>query len=165
MAELNNSMLLQYRLMTLQGIVTLTDENHDVNLWHDQFQSWCPIQKITASQDIYNWCLIKEQGMDATAIRDLEYTNADGTTVYPSLEKMKDTLLKTYKLKKDPEDIINELKSLKISYQDNVKEFNKKYRSVRDSPYSNFSNIKMNKREITIIALVQTMQTLIIIQP
>ncbi|ORX60739.1 hypothetical protein BCR36DRAFT_438714 [Piromyces finnis] len=102
-------MLLQYRLMTLQCIVTLTDENHDINLWHDQFQSWCRIQKITASRDIYDWCLMRVQGMGAAAIRDLIY------------------IISLHKLKKDPEDIINELKSLKISYQDNVKEFNKKY--------------------------------------
>ncbi|ORX53754.1 hypothetical protein BCR36DRAFT_442101 [Piromyces finnis] len=70
---------------------------------------------------------MRVQGMGAAAIRDLVRTDAEGTTVYPSLEEMKDALLRKYKLKKDKEDIINELKSLKISYQDNVKEFNKKY--------------------------------------
>ncbi|KAL6628516.1 hypothetical protein U3516DRAFT_848907 [Neocallimastix sp. 'constans'] len=50
-----------------------------------------------------------------------------GNLIYPTLEQMRDALLKTYKLEKDPDDIINEIKSMKINKGDDVKEFNTKY--------------------------------------
>jgi len=44
-----------------------------------------------------------------------------------TLEQKRDVLLKTYKLEKDPDYIINEIKSMKINKGNIVKEFNKKY--------------------------------------
>ena len=85
------------------------------------------MQKITNSTDIYDWCRMKVQGQGSKNIQALVTKDASGRLVYPTLEQMRDALLKTYKLEKDPDDIINEIKSMKINKQEDVKEFNQKY--------------------------------------
>jgi len=126
MENLNETLLLQYRLMSLQPLTTLTDNEHDVILWHDQLASWLRIQKIEDPKETYDWCTMKVQGLGAKAISEAVITDDQANKTYPSLEEMKEILLKTYKLKKNPEDIINELKSMKINKNDDVKEFDDK---------------------------------------
>ena len=85
------------------------------------------MQKITSPTDIYDWCRMKVQGQGSKSIQALITKDANGDLVYPNLEQMRDALLKTYKLEKDPDDIINEIKSMKINKGEDVKEFNQKY--------------------------------------
>jgi len=127
MSDFNEAMLLQQRFMSLQAIINVTDKEHDVERWYDQFVTWIRMQKITNSTDIYDWCRMKVQGQGSKNIQALVTKDASGRLVYPTLEQMRDALLKTYKLEKDPDDIINEIKSMKINKQEDVKEFNQKY--------------------------------------
>ena len=127
MLEFNEVMLLQQRFMTLQAIINVTEKEHDVEHWYDQFVTWTRMQKITSPTDIYDWCRMKVQGQGSKSIQSLVTKDTNGHLVYPNLEQMRDALLKTYKLEKDPDDIINEIKSMKINKGNIVKEFNKKY--------------------------------------
>ena len=56
---------------------------------------------------------MKVQGAGAKNITAAVKTNFWGEQEFPSLEEMKEILLKTYMMKRNPEDIINELKSMK----------------------------------------------------
>ncbi|ORY36033.1 hypothetical protein LY90DRAFT_511675 [Neocallimastix californiae] len=127
MSDFNEAMLLQQRFMSLQAIINDTDKEHDVERWYDQFVTWIRMQKITNSTDIYDWCRMKVQGQGSKSIQALVTKDTHGNLIYPTLEQMRDALLKTYKLEKDPDDIINEIKSMKINKGDDVKEFNTKY--------------------------------------
>jgi len=70
---------------------------------------------------------MKVQGQGSKSIQALVTKDTHGNLIYPTLEQMRDALLKTYKLEKDPDDIINEIKSMEINKGDDVKEFNTKY--------------------------------------
>jgi len=37
MQEFNDNMIRQYHLMSLQGIITITDKDHNVEKWYSQF--------------------------------------------------------------------------------------------------------------------------------
>eukprot|EP00833_Pecoramyces_ruminatium_P017884 jgi/Orpsp1_1/1191916/evm.model.d7180000089354.1 len=133
MENFNNSILLQYQLMTINNLPTLTDKDHDVDLWYDLLNSWRKIQKITSDEEMFNWCMMKVQGEGATNLREAQRNRENNLlreSDYLSLEEIKEVLLETYKLKEDPEDIINKLKDMKIGTKDDIKFFNKQYKNL-----------------------------------
>ena len=71
MSDFNEAMLLQQRFMSLQAIINVTDKEHDVERWYDQFVTWIRMQKITNSTDIYDWCRMKVQGQGSKNIQAL----------------------------------------------------------------------------------------------
>jgi len=130
MTEFNENMLRQYRLMSMQSFTNVNDNKHDVELWYSQFESWIKLQGFTQPSEYHDYCLSKVQGTGAKNIKAAVITDFLGNKEYPTLEEMKEILLKTYKLRKSPEDIINELKARKINRNDDIKEFNKKYMEI-----------------------------------
>ncbi|KAL6636069.1 hypothetical protein U3516DRAFT_791436 [Neocallimastix sp. 'constans'] len=129
MSEFNEAMLLQQRFMLLQAIINVTDKEHDVAM-----------QKVTSPTDIYDWCCMKVQGQGSKSIQALVTKDTNGDLVYPNLEQMRDALLKTYKLEKDPNNIINEIKFMKINKGDDVKEFNQKYLNLYNDLSDEYNN-------------------------
>jgi len=127
MQEFNDNMIRQYRLMSLQGIITINDKDHNVEEWYNQFVVWNRVQGFKQPRNYFDWCLMKVQGEGAKNITAAVKINCLGEQEFPSLEEMKEILLKTYKMKRNPEDIINELKSMKINKNDDIIKFNQKY--------------------------------------
>jgi len=87
-------MLLQQHFISLQVLVNVTDKEHDVEQWYDQFLWWTRMQKLTSPADIYDWCRMKVQGQGAKSIQALVTKDANGNIIYPTLEQMRDALLK-----------------------------------------------------------------------
>jgi len=52
------------------------------------------MQKLTSPADIYDWCRMKVQGQGAKSIQALVTKDANGNIIYPTLEQMRDALLK-----------------------------------------------------------------------
>jgi len=83
---------------------------------------------------------MKVQGQGSKSIQALVTKDTNGDLVYPNLEQMRDALLKTYKLEKDPNNIINEIKFMKINKGDDVKEFNQKYLNLYNDLSDEYNN-------------------------
>jgi hypothetical protein len=84
MLEFNEVMLLQQRFMTLQAIINVTEKEHDVEHWYDQFVTWTRMQKITSPTDIYDWCRMKVKGQGSKSIQALVTKDANGDSIYPN---------------------------------------------------------------------------------
>jgi len=118
---------MQNKLMSLQCIVNLTDDTHDVETWYDQIKAWKSLNKIDNKEEFFEFCLLKIQGLGAKKLKELVTVNEENVTVYPTLEQMKSTLFKTYGLEEEPEDIMSKMKMLKLAEKEDLKSFNRKY--------------------------------------
>eukprot|EP00833_Pecoramyces_ruminatium_P000397 jgi/Orpsp1_1/1174429/evm.model.c7180000050047.1 len=82
---------------------------------------------------MFNWCMMKVQGVGATKLLEAQHNRENSLleeSDYLNLEEIKDVLLEAYRLKEDPEDIINKLKDMKIGTKDDIKTFNKQYENL-----------------------------------
>jgi len=118
---------MQNKLMSLQCIVNLTDDSHDVETWYDQIKAWKLLNKLDDEEEFFKFCLLKIQGLGAKKLKELITTNEENATVYPSLEQMKATLFKTYGLEEQPEDIMSKMKMFKLAEKEDLKSFNRKF--------------------------------------
>jgi len=123
----NKDILLQYRLISLQNLTTFTDKDYDVKKWYNDLISWFRVQKLNSEEEKFNLSLMKVQGEGAINIQRAVKIDGNGDMIYPDLEEMKKILLKTYKLEKNPDDIVNEIKSMKLQKDTDIKEYNKNY--------------------------------------
>ena len=111
----------------LQNIIHINDENHDVETWYIQMKAFKDMHKISEGEELYRYCAMTVQGKGLRSITDNIIRVSDTEISYPSLEQMKEHILKAYNMDVSPEDIIDQLKDMKISVDDNLKEFNLKY--------------------------------------
>jgi len=111
----------------LQNIIHINVENHDVETWYIQMKAIKYMHKISESEELYRYCVMTVQGKGLKSITDNIIRVSDDETIYPNLEQMKEHILKAYNMDVSPEDIIDQLKDMKISVDDNLKEFNLKY--------------------------------------
>jgi len=44
--------------MSLQGIITITDKDHNVEEWYNQFVVWNRVQGFKEPRDYFDWCLM-----------------------------------------------------------------------------------------------------------
>jgi len=122
-----NAISMQNKLMSLQWIISLTDDSYDVESWYDQINAWKTINNVTENKELFEFCLLKIQGLGAKKVRELITIDEDNNINYPSLDQIKSTLLKTYGIEEDVEDIMDKFKELKINEKEDLKTFNKRY--------------------------------------
>jgi len=116
--------------MQFQCIQVLSDSNKDVDAWYNQMKAWITLYQITDEKEIFNNCKFKVIGKSIHCLNALVTKDVDNNIVYPSLEEIRDALLKFHDLYMDPEDIIDKLKNMAISTRGNIKEFNKEYKEL-----------------------------------
>ncbi|ORX44998.1 hypothetical protein BCR36DRAFT_458068 [Piromyces finnis] len=118
----------QNKILTLQRVTVISDEDNDVETWYEQMQAWKDLHNIEDKKEIYEWCLLTVRGSGAKEIRRCITYGTSGK-IYPYLETARDILKNLYDLEYKQEDIIDDLKELKIGNKEDTKDFNKKYKN------------------------------------
>ncbi|KAL6632200.1 hypothetical protein LY90DRAFT_505810 [Neocallimastix californiae] len=149
-------MLLQQRFMSLQAIINVTDKEHDVECWYDQFVTCTRMQKITSPTDIYDWCRMKVQGqgakMDAIKRKSLELPPGTSIRKSKSNSAKKNTIKANEKQTEmdDQTDLEMDIPNRKVikphlRKRSTDKNFNNSINSNNDNTFINNSNINSNE--------------------
>jgi len=116
----------------LQNITHINDEHHDVESWFVQMEAFRDMFKINEGKDLYGFCAMTVSGKGLKSITDHIIRVSDSEVTYPSLNQMKEHIMKAYNLNVSAEDIVDQLKDMKISMDENLKEFNKTFLELYD---------------------------------
>ncbi|ORX73425.1 hypothetical protein BCR32DRAFT_249964 [Anaeromyces robustus] len=117
----------QNKINTLNCVITLDDDIKDVDTWYRQMSNWVSLNKVEDNKELFIWCNLKIQGKAATKLQYLVASEGDDLT-YPTLLEIKNALAEHYKSEDvDTEELLEELKELRISRHEDMKTFNYKY--------------------------------------
>eukprot|EP00833_Pecoramyces_ruminatium_P012611 jgi/Orpsp1_1/1186643/evm.model.d7180000052195.1 len=152
----------------LKDIEPLTKENLDVKSWSSDIQLWIDLQDITNPKKIYIACVITSKGEPRQIIQELKSkdTNEDSDTDsensdsedeqetehYPSLAKIVEALETFYGIKENQNQLLREIRALRIRKAEKVKDFNKRYRSLY---------LKLNKKkkdQVSVLDYAESLQ-------
>jgi len=131
----------------LKDIEPLTKENLDIKSWASDIQLWIDLQDVTNPRKIYIACVLTSKGEPRQIIQELKNNNNDNDSdvdseeesdsedeheveMYPSLTKIVETLETFYGVKENQNQLLREIRALRIKRNEKVKDFNKRYRSL-----------------------------------
>ena len=166
----NHRMALDFKELKkeLKGIEVLSKENLDIQTWYSDIQLWAELQDVTDPKKIFIACVLTSKGEPRKIIQQLENKdqeedeesedddedseNEDPVTGYPSLPQIVEALETFYGVKEDQNQLLRELRALKIGRFEKVKNFNKRYRSL----YLKLN--KHKKKHVSVLDYAESLQ-------
>jgi len=152
----------------LKEIEPLSRENLDIKTWQSDLQLWIELQGVTDPKKIYLACILTSKGETRRIIQDLEHeeseeeedsetdtedSNSDATGVtYPSLTRIVAALETFYGIKEDQNQLLRELRALRIGKNERVKDFNQRYRSL----YQKLE--KKRRKQVSVLDYIESLQ-------
>ena len=132
----------------LKEVEPLSKENLDIKSWASDLQLWIDLQQVNNPRKIFIACVVTSKGEPRQIIQELQGASnnddegsddsdedsdseAEGeANHYPSLAQIVEALETFYGVKEDQNQLLRELRALKIRKNEKVKTFNKRYRSL-----------------------------------
>ena len=155
----------------LRDVEKLSETNLDVNTWKSDLEVWIKYQQISDPKTIFMACILTTSGQPRSVIQEMETTNEENSDSeddsdsedssdseseepeqYPSLKKVVSTLKEFYGLKENQNNLLREIRALRIRRNEKVKEFNVQYRSL----YLKLD--KKRRKQITILDYADSLQ-------
>ncbi|ORX63431.1 hypothetical protein BCR32DRAFT_287768 [Anaeromyces robustus] len=145
----------QNKINTLNCVITLNDDIKDIDTWYRQMFNCVNLNKVDDNKELFIWCNLKIQGKAATKLQNLIVSEGEDL-IYPTLLEIKNALAEHYKAEDvDAEELIEELKELRISRHEDMKAFNHKYMEKYEKEEA-WKGVKLLGRKMTLEAAMKT---------
>jgi len=151
----------------LKEVEVLSKENLDIQTWYSDIQLWIELHNVTDPKKIFIACVLTSKGEPRKIIQELETKNEDeedsdeddedseseeSSHRYPSILQIVEALETFYGVKEDQNQLLRELRALRIGKFEKVKNFNKRYRSLY---------LKLNKKKKRQVSVLDYAESLI----
>jgi len=155
----------------LKDIEKLSKDNLDIKTWCSDLELWVELGEVTDERKIFLACVLTSTGEPRQIIQELgNQINTNDSSIdndeedsssgsesssekyYPSLQEITNALEEFYGTKEDQNNLLRELRSLKIKRNERVKDFNVKFKTL----YLKLD--KKRKRHVSVLDYVDALE-------